>query len=119
MDDFELHNMCTLYPSMKDYELDLNNELYNSSKINEMLRLLKQFKENGDRVLIFGPWVIMLNIIAEVLKRHNHKFLQLNGRVQVEKRQSLIDEFNENENILAFLITTKAGIFFFKLNYSI
>jgi SWI/SNF-related matrix-associated actin-dependent regulator 1 of chromatin subfamily A len=37
------------------------------------------------------------------------KYLLLTGSTAVDVRQSLVDEFNEEDSILCFLLSTKAG----------
>lgn len=110
MNDFELHELCSFYPGLTSYEIDIEKELYNSCKILEVMKLLKEFKANGDRVLIFSTWRIIIDIVKEVINRNNYKFLQLDGSTKVEERQGLIDQYNEDQSILIFFLTNKAGI---------
>lgn len=51
----------------------------------------------------------MLDILQAVLKNHAVKFLLLTGSTPVDIRQSLVDEFTEDESIPVFLLSTKAG----------
>jgi SWI/SNF-related matrix-associated actin-dependent regulator 1 of chromatin subfamily A len=44
-----------------------------------------------------------------VLKRQDYPYLLLTGDTAVDVRQSLVDEFTEDESISVFLLSTKAG----------
>jgi SWI/SNF-related matrix-associated actin-dependent regulator of chromatin subfamily A containing DEAD/H box 1 len=44
-----------------------------------------------------------------VLKQRELKYLLLTGSTPVDLRQSLVDEFAEDEGIPVFLLSTKAG----------
>lgn len=51
----------------------------------------------------------VLDILQVVLKNRKLKFLVLTGSTAVDVRQALVDEFNEDESIPVFLLSTKAG----------
>lgn len=51
----------------------------------------------------------VLDILQVVLKNRKVKFLVLTGSTAVDVRQALVDEFNEDETIPIFLLSTKAG----------
>jgi SWI/SNF-related matrix-associated actin-dependent regulator of chromatin subfamily A containing DEAD/H box 1 len=51
----------------------------------------------------------ILDILQSILKQKDIKFLVLTGTTLVDVRQSLVDEFTEDESIPVFLLSTKAG----------
>lgn len=51
----------------------------------------------------------MLDILQAILKHRKIKYLLLTGSTAVDVRQSLVDEFNEDDSITVFLLSTKAG----------
>ncbi|CAA7261624.1 unnamed protein product [Cyclocybe aegerita] len=51
----------------------------------------------------------ILDILQAVLKHHDVKFLVLTGSTPVDIRQTLVDEFTEDDSIPIFLLSTKAG----------
>ena len=51
----------------------------------------------------------VLDILQAILKHRKIKYLLLTGSTAVDVRQSLVDEFNEDESITIFLLSTKAG----------
>lgn len=73
------------------------------------MRILREAKERGDRVLIFSQFTMMLDILKKVLDQHTIRYLMFTGQTQVEERQILVDEFFEDTEIQVFLLSTKAG----------
>ncbi len=51
----------------------------------------------------------ILDILQSIFKMQKVKYLLLTGATAVDVRQSLVDEFNEDESIPCFLLSTKAG----------
>lgn len=51
----------------------------------------------------------MLDILQNVLKIQGMKFLVLTGSTPVDVRQTLVDEFGEDDSLDVFLLSTKAG----------
>ena len=51
----------------------------------------------------------ILDIIQKVLDIKKVKYLVLTGSTPVDVRQTLVDEFTEDESIPVFLLSTKAG----------
>ena len=51
----------------------------------------------------------ILDILQSIFKIQKVKYLLLTGATAVDVRQSLVDEFNEDESIPCFLLSTKAG----------
>ena len=51
----------------------------------------------------------ILDILQAVLRLNDIKFLVLTGSTPVDIRQTLVDEFTEDETIPVFLLSTKAG----------
>merc|ERR1740137_23565 len=71
---------------------------------------LTRFKENGDRVLIFSQFVIMLNILEEYLELKRYPYQRLDGSVSSDKRKQAIAAFNApGSPDFCFLLSTKAG----------
>jgi SWI/SNF-related matrix-associated actin-dependent regulator of chromatin subfamily A containing DEAD/H box 1 len=50
-----------------------------------------------------------LDILIALLEHKEVKYLVLTGQTPVDQRQSLVDEFTEDETIPLFLLSTKAG----------
>jgi SWI/SNF-related matrix-associated actin-dependent regulator 1 of chromatin subfamily A len=70
---------------------------------------VKGYKENGDRVLIFSQFALVLDILEAVLNTTLISYTRIDGSTKIDERQPLIDTFRDDESITAFLLTTKAG----------
>lgn len=80
-----------------------------SSKLENLEELLIQLFEDKDRkVVLFSEWTTMLGLIEEVLRRHNLRYVRLDGSVPQKKRKALVDEF-QNDPECQLFITTNAG----------
>lgn len=109
MTDFELHGFCVKYPfTMSEFCLE-NNEWMDSGKVAKLCSLLTAFKENGDRVLVFSQFTMVMNILEAVLETLSIRFFRLDGQTKIDERQDMIDQFYEEEDITVFLLSTKAG----------
>lgn len=82
-----------------------------SGKIEKLKKLLPQFKKQGNKVLIFSQFTKVLDILELAMDTMGTSFLRLDGDTKVMERQDIIDEFNEDEDIQVFLLSTKAGGF--------
>lgn len=108
MSDYWLHTWCQIYPCIRKFDIpDL--AWMDSGKVQSMIKLVKSYKENGDRVLIFSQFSLVLDILEQVLNSSGIMFVRIDGSTQINTRQSLIDTFAKDSSITAFLLTTKAG----------
>lgn len=107
--DFECHTMAMNHPNSLGKFALKNNEWMNSGKVDKLCELLKRFKENGDRTLIFSQFTMVMDILEHVLETLHMGFFRLDGRTSVEDRQSILDAFYEQVDIPVFLLSTKAG----------
>lgn len=107
--DFELHLWCRDYPPLlKKFDIPEAAEL-DSGKILKLLELIAQYKESGDRVLVFSKFSRVIELLREVLAMEGVEHRVLMGNTNVGERQDLINEFNEDPEIPVFLLTTGAG----------
>lgn len=107
--DSVLHMWCSYhYPCISSFDTpDL--AWMDSGKVDALIKLVKQYKENGDRVLIFSQFSLVLDILELVLNTSVISFMRIDGSTKIDDRQSIIDIFTKDESITAFLLTTKAG----------
>ncbi|KAL8975480.1 MAG: hypothetical protein Q9197_000270 [Variospora fuerteventurae] len=109
MMDFELQRFCERYPStMSKYRLN-NNEWMDSGKVSKLADLLQEYKRNGDRVLVFSQFVMVIDILEDVMETLGMRFFRLDGRTKIDERQDMIDQFHADIEITVFLLSTKAG----------
>lgn len=105
--DFECHTMCTTYSkSLGKFALK-KAEWMESGKIDRLCELLRRFKD--DRILVFSQFTMVMDILEHVLENQHVGFVRLDGRTNVEDRQSILDAFHERTDIPVFLLSTKAG----------
>lgn len=108
MNDFELHRFAGQYRYLQKYALK-NNEWMSAGKIEALQRLIPQIRSEGNRLLLFSQFTQVLDILQDVLDTMDVKWLKLTGATSVAERQGLVDEFNEDESIGVFLLSTRAG----------
>ncbi|XP_062606790.1 helicase domino-like isoform X2 [Saccostrea cucullata] len=82
---------------------------YDCGKLQTMDILLRQLKSENHRVLIFTQMTKMLNILEAFLNFHGHRYLRLDGTTKVDQRQFLMDRFNADKRIFAFILSTRSG----------
>uniref|UniRef100_A0A3Q2CTD9 DNA helicase n=1 Tax=Cyprinodon variegatus TaxID=28743 RepID=A0A3Q2CTD9_CYPVA len=108
MSDFELHRLCQQYSSISSFQLD-NSLLLDSGKFHHLKELLVSLKKQGDRVVLFSQFTMMLDILEVFLKHHHHRYVRLDGSTPIADRIVLIDEYNTDPDIFVFLLSTRAG----------
>ncbi|KAI9437717.1 SNF2 family N-terminal domain-containing protein [Lactarius indigo] len=108
MTDAELQVFLRSYVSTQKFLQDEKCYLQ-AGKVQTLLRLLKEYQVEGRRMLIFSQFTQILDILQCIFKMQKTKYLLLTGATAVDVRQSLVDEFNEDESIPCFLLSTKAG----------
>ncbi|KAL8206812.1 UNVERIFIED_CONTAM: SWI/SNF- matrix-associated actin-dependent regulator of chromatin subfamily A containing DEAD/H box 1 [Gekko kuhli] len=108
MTDYELHLLCKQYANISDFKLEIDLIL-DSGKFRILGSMLSNFKEQGDRVVLFSQFTMMLDILEVFLKQQHIRYLRLDGKTQISDRIHLIDEFNSDMGIFVFLLSTKAG----------
>lgn len=74
-----------------------------------MDRLLRRLKNEGHKVLIFTQMTRMLDVLEAFLNVHGHIYLRLDGTTKVEQRQVLMERFNSDKRIFAFILSTRSG----------
>ncbi len=80
-----------------------------SGKMVVVEKLLKLWKKQENRVLLFTQSRQMLNIIEEFVRSQNYEYLKMDGTTNVTSRSHSVKEFNTNSNIFIFILTTKVG----------
>ncbi|CAE6451074.1 unnamed protein product [Rhizoctonia solani] len=108
MTDAELQVFAKRYKSCR--KLALTDECFlDAGKVEVLLELVGGYRKEGRRVLVFSQFTQILDILKVVLDHVGIKFLVLTGSTPVDERQSLVDEFTEDESIPVFLLSTRAG----------
>ncbi|RSL29844.1 DEAD/DEAH box helicase [Salibacterium salarium] len=79
-----------------------------SGKLDELMNVMNDAKENGNRVLVFSQFTTMLSFIADALHQKGFSYFYLDGQTPSQQRLKMTEQFNEGEKE-AFLISLKAG----------
>ncbi|KAK4129538.1 hypothetical protein N657DRAFT_652897 [Parathielavia appendiculata] len=108
LSDFELHLWCRDYKCIKKYDLPRNSWM-ECAKVKALLKLIREYQANGDRALVFTRFAKVIEILGECLASDGIEYLSLQGNTDVSARQELINEFNADESIPVFLLTTGSG----------
>ncbi|SCU81197.1 LAFA_0C03246g1_1 [Lachancea sp. 'fantastica'] len=84
--------------------------IYNSAKVKVLDKLLKKYKEEGSRVLIFSQMSRVLDIMEDYCFFREYQYCRIDGSTAHEDRIEAIDEYNAPDSKkFVFLLTTRAG----------
>lgn len=80
-----------------------------SCKIDYLKEVLPKIAENGHKFLIFSQFIGVLDRVKILMNELNITFSHFDGSTSRKQRQIEIDQFQENPDIKAFLISLKSG----------
>ncbi|KAJ2595915.1 DNA repair protein rhp26 [Coemansia sp. RSA 1722] len=81
-----------------------------SGKLTVVRALLKLWKPEGHKVLIFCQTRQMLDILERMVSSMpDMVYRRMDGTTPVQHRTSLVDEYNRDKDIFVFLLTTRVG----------
>lgn len=60
-------------------------------------------------MVLFSQFKMMLDILEVFLRHHKHRYNRLDGSTPMSDRIELIDQFNTDQDIFVFLLSTRAG----------
>ncbi|EGW35279.1 uncharacterized protein SPAPADRAFT_64429 [Spathaspora passalidarum NRRL Y-27907] len=84
--------------------------VFNSEKMIILDKLLKKFKQEGSRVLIFSQMSRMLDILEDYCYFREFEYCRIDGSTEHSDRINAIDEYNKPDSEkFVFLLTTRAG----------
>lgn len=99
----KLRQICNSPALLPDAEGDFGAE---SVKLDILLEQIQEHT-SSHKILVFSSLVNMLQLVRERLDAANIGYAYLDG--QTRKREDVVREFQENEAMRMFLISTKAG----------
>ncbi len=94
---------------LKDSENSEFGHWKRSGKMIVVANLLRIWKKQGHKVLLFTQSVQMLKILQDFLQKYEYSYVKLDGKTAIGSRQSLINRFNTSPDLFVFLLTTKVG----------
>lgn len=107
--DFEAQKLCKQYPRTIGKFALKNNEWMDSGKVQALVSLLRKFKKNGDRALVFSQFTSVMDILEWVLDEEDIGYCRIDGSTPITERQQLLDVFYQDESIPVFMLSTKSG----------
>lgn len=107
--DFALHLWCKEFPRYIGH-LDIpENSWEDAPKVQKLLELIRGYRENGDRCLVFSRFEMVIDILRETMHNAGIPYAELTGQAKVSDRFPMIERFNRDASIPVFLLTTGAG----------
>ncbi|CAL4066413.1 unnamed protein product, partial [Meganyctiphanes norvegica] len=89
---------------VKDTVLCMSNPVFQddsrSSKIARVIEELNKVKEKGtkEKSVIVSQWTSMLEVLREHLRRAGFRCTAITGKIKIDERQSIVEDFNNNSN---------------------
>lgn len=110
---FNLRKICN-YPNDNNLKELKINDLENISKkkvgkFEVMKCLLKKFKKENRKTLIFTQTIKMLDFISEYLKSQNILFKRIEGKITLKERDKAIRIYKESNKCNIMILTTRVG----------
>ena len=81
-----------------------------SAKVDRLLELLDELREEGRKVVVFSEWVRMIEFVRDILNERGIGSLFLHGGVPSSRRADLIDQFSTSPDIDVFFSTEAGGV---------
>ncbi|CBI37137.3 unnamed protein product, partial [Vitis vinifera] len=107
-----MRKICN-HPDLLEREHAYQNPDYGnperSGKMKVVAHVLKGWKEQGHRVLLFAQTQQMLDILENFLIAGGYVYRRMDGFTPIKHRMALIDEFNDSDDVFIFILTTKVG----------
>eukprot|EP01028_Stygiella_incarcerata_P003549 TRINITY_DN1726_c0_g1_i2.p1 TRINITY_DN1726_c0_g1~~TRINITY_DN1726_c0_g1_i2.p1 ORF type:complete len:1754 (+),score=553.98 TRINITY_DN1726_c0_g1_i2:303-5564(+) len=82
---------------------------YDCGKFHVLSKMLPSLRSKGHRALIFTQMTRMLDVLESFLSLNHMSYLRLDGSTGPEQRQILVERFNRDERVFAFILTTRTG----------
>ncbi|EEF32549.1 DNA repair and recombination protein RAD26, putative [Ricinus communis] len=107
-----MRKICN-HPDLLEREHSCQNPDYGnpdrSGKMRVVAQVLKVWREQGHRVLLFAQTQQMLDILEIFLNSGGYSYRRMDGLTPIKQRMALIDEFNNSNDVFIFILTTKVG----------
>ena len=80
-----------------------------SAKIDTCIEIIKENIQENNKILVFSQFTTVLKNLGEKLSKKEISYYYLDGATKAIDRTSLVNNFNEKDDIKVFLISLKAG----------
>ncbi|PAA88723.1 hypothetical protein BOX15_Mlig019797g3, partial [Macrostomum lignano] len=71
--------------------------------------LLKAWRSDGHKVLLFSQSRRMLGVLEAFVKKRGYPYMRMDGGTAVRSRQTLVHRFNTDPGTFVFLLTSRVG----------
>lgn len=88
--------------------LTIDNYQSGSSKLENLLKIIKELVMNGHKILLFTSFKTALEMVKKMLDEEDISNYTIAGDVSAQKRKLLVDAFNKDDTNV-FLIMLKSG----------
>ena len=89
--------------------LFIDNYKGESGKLKQCIDIVKEAVSSGHKILLFSQYTSMFEIIEKEIDKLGIQYYKLIGSTPIDKRISMVESFNRNEDVKIFLISLKAG----------
>jgi len=97
------------HPELRERNyLQLSDPRY-SGKMEVLAGLLTVLEAENAKVLLFSYSTTLLDILEAYISSKGYTHCRLDGSTRTDVRQQMVKEFNTNQSIFIFLLSTKAG----------
>ncbi|XP_015510313.2 DNA excision repair protein ERCC-6 [Neodiprion lecontei] len=101
------------YHSNEEEVIDVDVENFGywkrAGKMAVVRSLLKIWKKQGHRVLLFTQSRQMLAVIETLVQHENYSYLRMDGTTPMSQRQQDVCKFNKDTSYFVFILTTRVG----------
>ncbi|XP_014212607.1 DNA excision repair protein ERCC-6-like [Copidosoma floridanum] len=80
-----------------------------AGKMTVVRSLLKIWKKQGHRVLLFTQSRLMMHVLEGLVQKEKYTYLRMDGTTPMGQRQLTISKFNADPSFFVFLLTTRVG----------
>eukprot|EP01135_Chromosphaera_perkinsii_P007631 Nk52_evm87s914 gene=Nk52_evmTU87s914 len=80
-----------------------------AEKMRILDQLLPKLKAEGHRVLIYSQMTKMIDLLEDYMNLRRHKYMRLDGSSKISERRDMVADFQNRNDIFAFLLSTRAG----------
>lgn len=96
-------------PTGSRFRIDVQRNWIESSKVAALLQELENLKSSGTKSIVFSQWTAFLDLLQIPLSRRGIPFVRLDGTLNQQQREKVIQRFSEEDGILVLLMSLKAG----------
>ncbi|XP_042469780.1 DNA repair protein RAD5B-like [Zingiber officinale] len=95
-------------PNECRFQIDIEENWTESSKVKKLMECLENIKRTGEKSIIFSQWTGFLDLL-EIALRGEFGFLRFDGKLNQQRREYILKEFNESKDKTVLLMSLKAG----------